>query len=560
MDLQDYEKTKFALAELLRSADALDPRDPQGRHANGDLVRDLFSRLAQDRFNLVVVGRFSRGKTSLMNAVLGTDRLPTGIRPLTSVITTVTYGSEEKAVIHYRGLNLPEDVPLAKLPQYITENGNSANRRGIALAQVQLPAELLRRGFHFIDTPGLGSPILENTRTTERFLPQADAFVLVTSYEGPLSEEELRFLGEAVRSGRRVFVVVNKADMVSDAERAETLAYLREQLVAATGVTGSPIFSLSARNGLTAKQAHDHRLLQESGVATFEEVLLRFLIEEKAREFLLGMCERVAALLRALPPGPEIARLSDRLTTLARGVDASRSSARSNPAIPAMPIAQANVGPMRPCAICVDVARKSHEFLCRYQYDIFVNTERQRELAERRGLCGFHVWGYEAVASPLGTCAGFAAVLDRLAERLHSAAASCGSLSAPSNGVIAEPSCIVCEARAAAEDAAIQTVAPRLRQNPDDALRSLGDLCIPHLRLLASAIADPQIVARLLGREAALLQRVGEDMRRYALKHEGLRRDFASDEETRAGERALLLLGGHRSLNTPIPGGSRHAP
>ena len=64
-----------------------------------DQVRDLFSRLAEDRFNLVVVGRFSRGKTSLMNAVLGADRLPTGIRPITSVIRTVTYGSTEKS--HY---------------------------------------------------------------------------------------------------------------------------------------------------------------------------------------------------------------------------------------------------------------------------------------------------------------------------------------------------------------------------------------------------------------------------------------------------------------------------
>jgi Dynamin family len=560
MDLQGYEKTKFALAELLRSADALDPRDPQGRHANGDLVRDLFSRLAEDRFNLVVVGRFSRGKTSLMNAVLGSDRLPTGIRPLTSVITTVTYGSEEKAVIHYRTLGLPEEIPLAKLPQYITESGNSANHRGIAIAQVQLPSELLRRGFHFIDTPGLGSPILENTRTTERFLPQADAFVLVTSYEGPLSEEELSFLGEAVRSGRRMFVVVNKADMVSTAERDETLAYLREQLVAATGVTGSVIFSLSARNGLAAKQAHDAQLLQESGIPTFEAALLRFLIDEKAREFLLGMCERVAGLLRVLPPGPEIARLGDRLTTLARSVDAGRVSARSGAAIAAAPVVQPHASPMRPCEICVDVTRKSYDFLRRYQYDIFVSTERQRELAQRSGLCGFHIWGYESVASLLGTCAGFAAVLDRLAERLLSAAASRVSLSAPSNGVVAEPSCIVCEARAAAEAAAVKAVAMQLGQNPDVALRALGDLCIPHLRLLAAAIADPQIVARLLGQEAALLQRVAEDMRRYALKHEGVRRYLASDEETQAGERALLLLGGHRSLNTPIPGGSRCAP
>jgi small GTP-binding protein len=563
MDLQGYEKTKFALAELLRAADACDPRDRQGRHANGDLVRDLFSRLAEDRFNLVVVGRFSRGKTSLMNAVLGTDRLPTGIRPLTSVITTVTYGSEEKAVIHYRNSALPEEIPLGRLPEYITENGNSANRRRIAIAEVQLPAELLRRGFHFIDTPGLGSPILENTRTTERFLPEADAFVLVTSYEGPLSEEEVRFLGEARRSGRRVFVVVNKADMVSTEERAEALAYLRQQLsrpdadAVAAAVGERSIFSLSARNGLAAKQARDARLLRESGVGAFEEALVRFLIEDKADEFLRRLCERISGLLRRLPPSPQIARLGDQLAALARNVDSGRDAAPSGPAIAATPPAAANIGPIRPCEICVGVAQQSYDFLRRYQYDIFVSADRQRELAERGGLCSFHIWGYDSVASPLGTCAGFAAVLDRIAARLLGAAASDSALFLSPDRIVAAPSCIVCEARAAAETVAVEAMALQLRQNPDAAL---GDLCIPHLRLLAAAIADRPIAARLFAREAALLQRVAEDMRRYALKHEGVRRDLASTEETRAGPRALLLLGGHRSLNTPVPGEPGQAP
>ena len=67
-------------------------------------------RLAEDRFNLVVVGRFSRGKSSLMNAILGRYRLPTGVVPLTSVITTVTYGSEERVTLHFRGSGLIEDI------------------------------------------------------------------------------------------------------------------------------------------------------------------------------------------------------------------------------------------------------------------------------------------------------------------------------------------------------------------------------------------------------------------------------------------------------------------
>ncbi|MGH7119308.1 MAG: dynamin family protein, partial [Acetobacteraceae bacterium] len=210
MDLQQYDRTKTALARILRGATmrALPERGLA-------IVRDLFVRLAEDRFNLVVLGRFSRGKTSLMNAMLGTDRLPTGIVPLTSVITTVAYGSEEKAVLHYRHTSLFRDVPISELADYITERGNPGNVRHIANAEVQLPAALLRRGFHFIDTPGLGSSIVENTRTTEAFLPEADACILVTSYDSALSEEESRVLETVYRSGRRAFIVVNKEDCVA---------------------------------------------------------------------------------------------------------------------------------------------------------------------------------------------------------------------------------------------------------------------------------------------------------------------------------------------------------
>src|ERR1700689_2778308 len=112
MDLGTYEQGKFELAEVLRSASALLPREEHDRHRS---IRDLQARLAEDRFNLVVVGRFSRGKTSLMNAVLGSDRLPTGIVPLTSVITTVTYGSKEQVVLEYQDRGFRAQIPLKSL-------------------------------------------------------------------------------------------------------------------------------------------------------------------------------------------------------------------------------------------------------------------------------------------------------------------------------------------------------------------------------------------------------------------------------------------------------------
>jgi small GTP-binding protein len=548
MDLREYEQIKFRLAELLRSSGASSSKLPQPMQ---DRVRELFSRLAEDRFNLVVVGRFSRGKTSLMNAVLGTDRLPTGIRPLTSVITTVTYGSSEKAMIHTAGLSIPQEVRLAELPQYITEQGNSGNHRRVRIAEVQLPVELLRRGFYFIDTPGLGSPIVENTRTTERFLPEADAFVLVTSYEGPLSEEEVRFLRSASAAGQPVFIVVNKQDIAGPAERQDALRYLREQLRGLLDGQGLGVFSLSARDGLAAKQKRDAGLLQASGVAAFETELVRFLIDEKSREFLVGMCRRIGEVARQLPNGPQTTRLSEKVAAIAREIGGRPAIPRS-PALTSNsnPATEAAPGQARPCAICADTLDQVFDFLRKFQYDITVSPERRRQLAERGGLCTFHTWIYEQIASPQGTCVGYADVLDEWASRLLAVAeAPCRTTSVIGDRV----ACLLCQTQAAAEDAAVVAVAERLQQNGERALAALSDLCLPHLRPLTAALGDSPIAAKLLAREAAVLRRMSEDMRRYALKHDGLRRYLASDEETKAADRALMVLAGHRALKLPAP-------
>ena len=213
IDLRQYEQFKFELAEVIRTAKLCSEQEAE-RSYQGLLVR-----LAEDQFNVVVVGRFSRGKTSLMNAILGSDRLPTGIVPLTSVITTVRYGTRERVLIEYENGGLRSEVALAELRKYVTEEGNPGNRMRVKAAEVQMPAELLRRGFCFVDTPGLGSAIAANELTTERYIPEIDALILVTSFEGALSDDEIRFL-QMTRDGiKKVFIIVNKSDLATPDER-----------------------------------------------------------------------------------------------------------------------------------------------------------------------------------------------------------------------------------------------------------------------------------------------------------------------------------------------------
>ena len=415
-----------------------------------------------------------------MNAVLATDRLPTGIRPLTSVITTVAYGSKERAIITRIGLRLDEEIPLEALPDYITEKGNSGNIRQIKMAEVQLPAELLRRGFYFVDTPGLGSPILANTRTTEQFLPEVDAFVLVTSFESPLSDEELRTLRSA--SSRRIFVIVNKQDLASPDERADALRYLREQLNGLQGNERLRIFSVSARDGLAAKQTGDAQRLAASGIPEFEEELVRFLIQEKSSEFLSAMCNRVADLLRDIPEA-DAARLGTSIDALSRRIAEDRRTMAARKTVALTASIEGNPGPqLRSCEVCGHVGSRLFDFLSEFQYAITVNEESQRTLAEHGGLCSFHTWHYELVASPRGTCIGYPALLDGLAAQLSSIAASAGSpadLSATVAALLPQPeTCVLCGVGAAAESEAIRSVAGQLQANPNQTLQALSAFCL----------------------------------------------------------------------------------
>jgi hypothetical protein len=56
---------------------------------------------------------------------------------------------------------------------------------------------------------------------------------------------------------------------------------------------------------------------------------------------------------------------------------------------------------------------------------------------------------------------------------------------------------------------------------------------------------------QILSAHANLLERTAEDLQRYALKHDALRRYLTSEEERRASQIALLLLAGHRSVSSP---------
>lgn len=75
---------------------------------------------------IAVLGQFKSGKSSLINHILNLPLLPTGVIPVTSVITRILYGSSEKVVITFKNGN-KDEISLKELTQYIVEKENPGN-------------------------------------------------------------------------------------------------------------------------------------------------------------------------------------------------------------------------------------------------------------------------------------------------------------------------------------------------------------------------------------------------------------------------------------------------
>ena len=292
--LSAYRARKLELATFIHTlmTVAAERRDEDKKEAS----RELLARLAEDRFQLAVVGQFSRGKSTLMNAILGGAYLPTGALPMTSVVTRVRYGSRPRAFVYRGGRSLPIETSLDELIRFVAQSSQEREEQRVVSVEVEVPAEILRLGFVFIDTPGIGSAIAANTATTESFLPEADAVIFVTSVDAPLSEAEVDFLSKVRSQVGKLFLVLNKLDLVSAPEAEGIVRYVQQRLDG--GAEEEPrVFAISARLALEARVAGDSAGLASSGLPGLEQTLLRFLTTEKMRVLLLQVAGHAYRLL-----------------------------------------------------------------------------------------------------------------------------------------------------------------------------------------------------------------------------------------------------------------------
>lgn len=234
--------------------------------------RDVVDKLRADRFNLVVVGEFNHGKTTFVNALLGTSALPIGVTPTTATIHHVSYADEPMAEL-IKADGSKESLPFSELRKLAVGEGERADVKHV---EVGYPAELLRERIVLVDTPGVNDLCLQRADITYKYIPQSDAVLFVIDAGQPLKESERLFLKDKLlgQSRDKIIFVVAKADIWTDAERDEALAYVRGEL--AKHIEGPIVFPISASAALGGKR-------DESGLDPLIKHLTAFLADERGR-------------------------------------------------------------------------------------------------------------------------------------------------------------------------------------------------------------------------------------------------------------------------------------
>jgi GTP-binding protein EngB required for normal cell division len=249
-------------------------------------ARSVAERISEGRFYVACIGQFKRGKSSILNALVGDSVLPTGVVPVTTVPTIVRYGSHAAARVRFEtGAGVWTDIPVKTVDEYVSEEKNPENAKHVAALEIFVPSPLLKTGMCFVDTPGLGSVFTGNTAATQAFIPHIDAALVVIGADPPLAGEELVLVEAVARHVQDLIIIVNKSDRTTDAERAAAVAFARHQLEKRLHQhSAGPLFEVSA-----AEQLEHRGTGRDWGKLVAS---LNKLVEGSGRRLIRAACDR----------------------------------------------------------------------------------------------------------------------------------------------------------------------------------------------------------------------------------------------------------------------------
>lgn len=288
-------------------------------------IKDDMLALDYEKFTLVVVGEFSRGKSTFVNAMLGKKVLPSSKRPTTNIISKIVYADKSAYEIFLKdgkSKNLTEEEfknikaqaeedpsNILKFKSFIKKEEDFSK---IDYAIIGQPLEFCQNGVEVVDTPGTNDLNIGRMEITYNYLNRADAAVLLLNATQALTRSELDFLKERILGNqiKDIFVVINFKDELSPAEEIKVKNYVRDNIRDLAEIEPK-IFLVSSSQALTYRAAKNGDKLtaremmnlpqtfEETGFTEFEAALAKYLDEEKGKAKLNKYAERTLLYTKA---------------------------------------------------------------------------------------------------------------------------------------------------------------------------------------------------------------------------------------------------------------------
>ncbi len=189
----------------------------------------ILDRLEDNSFEIAIFGRVSSGKSSLLNAILGTDVLPVGVTPITAVPTRLLYGDSPTVHVWFAN-RTPEQFDISQLPQFVAEQLNRGNEKHVTRIVVQIPSPRLKEGIAFVDTPGLGSLATRGAAETLAYLPRCDLGVVLIDAGSTLTPDDLQTIQILYDAAIPANVLLSKADLLTLEDRSQVVEYVKHHI------------------------------------------------------------------------------------------------------------------------------------------------------------------------------------------------------------------------------------------------------------------------------------------------------------------------------------------
>lgn len=286
--IEQFQRDGQAIAKLLQGYSFLQlmPAEALLKRTIADLTSPL---------QIMVMGEFSTGKSTFINALLGTEVTVVNALPTTAVITKLAYATEEHIVVHFLD-GTTREVPIQEFVSMTaeTEAAGQGLREHIHFVERMLPAPVLK-DINIIDSPGLNALKEIHTKTTKEFVSRADVIFWMFAADRAGSETEIHTIVD-LEPRLMPIALVNKMDTLDEEEDDpdELIQNLKRKLSGKV----RDVIPLSAQMAFTGKQAGAAELLRESNIAAVERIIAETIVPQSAVYKADGYLERMALFVQ----------------------------------------------------------------------------------------------------------------------------------------------------------------------------------------------------------------------------------------------------------------------